>query len=267
MNIVETKNLQKKLRLKLLEMYFKANAGHIGCSLSCIDILISVFFNFKKKEDVFILSKGHAAVALYCCLNEIGEISDDELNTFYKDGTKLPAHPAPNSFESIPFATGSLGHGFPLAAGIAKAKKIKNEKSFVYVLISDGDTNEGTTWETAHFASKHELNNLIVIIDKNKIQGFDRTDNVLGDTAKKEKWIEMGFEVKEIADGHDISEISNSIDFLKKIKNNKPKMLIANTIKGKGVSYMENTIDWHYWPMNENQYNQAIQEINEKYNA
>ncbi len=267
MSEINFKNIQKKLRLKILEMYFNANAGHIGCSLSCIDILISIFLNQKTKDDIFLLSKGHAAVALYCCLNEIGEISNEELNTYYKDSTKLPAHPAPNSFHSIPFATGSLGHGFPLAVGIAKAKKLKNENSYVYVLMSDGDTNEGTTWESAHFASKHKLNNLIAIIDKNSIQGFDKTEDVIGDTAKKEKWTEMGFEVIEIADGHDINEIIKSIDILKSSNNDKPKLIIANTIKGKGVSFMENTIDWHYWPMNETQYKQAIQEINEKYNA
>ncbi len=256
---------KKKLRLKILELYYISNAGHIGCSLSCIDILISIYFKLKSKDDVFILSKGHAAVALYCCLNKIGEISDKEMQTFYKDGTRLPAHPAPNTFREIPFATGSLGHGFPLAAGIAKAKKIKNERNFVYVLMSDGDTNEGTTWETAHFSAKNELNNLIVIIDKNKIQGFNKTEDVIGDTAELEKWEGMGFETIEIADGHDISEIIKSLELLKSSGNNKPKLLIANTIKGKGVSYMENTIDWHYWPMNENQYIQAVKEINENY--
>lgn len=263
-NIVET---QKRLRLKLLEVYNKVNAGHIGCSLSCIDILIAIFFNQKTKEDVFILSKGHAALALYCCLNEIGEISNEEFDTFYQDNTHLPAHPAPNSFVSIPFATGSLGHGFPLAVGVAKARKLKNNDSYVYVLLSDGDTNEGTTWESAHFATKHKLNNLIVLIDKNKIQGFDTTENVIGDTAKAEKWQAMGFEVMEVADGHNIDTLVTSMVALKHSTTPAPKLIIANTIKGKGVSYMENTIDWHYWPMNEKQYKQAMQEIKEKYNA
>ena len=267
MNSLNSKHLQKKLRLQLLGLYYNVNAGHIGCSLSCMDVLISIFFCQKTKEDTFLLSKGHAAAALYCCLNEIGEISDDELKTFYKDGTKLPAHPAPNAFKSIPFATGSLGHGFPLATGIAKAKKLNSENSFVYVLMSDGDTNEGTTWETAHFAAKHELNNLIVIIDKNKIQGFDRSLNVIGDTAKNEMWAALGFEVIEIDNGHYLQEINSALEALKKSDNNKPKLLIANTTKGKGVSYMENTVEWHYWPMNKDQYVQAIKEINEKYNA
>jgi transketolase len=259
--------LQKKLRLKLLELYYKVNAGHIGSSLSCIDILISIFFFQKKETDTFILSKGHAVVALYSCLNESGRISDELITTLYKNDTILPAHPAPNQIKEIPFATGSLGHGFPIAAGIAKANKLNSDNSFIYVLLSDGDTNEGTTWETAHFATKHNLNNLIVIIDKNKIQGFDKTADVLGDTAKKEKWLCLGFEVLEIEDGHNIEEINKSLDVLKSSKNSMPKVLIANTIKGKGVSYMEDTVDWHYWPMNEKQYQQAINEINNKYNA
>lgn len=262
-----TINIQNKLRLKILKLYYKANSGHIGSSLSCIDILISIFFFQKKKIETFILSKGHAAFALYACLNETGEISDELLNTLYANDTILPAHPAPNQIKGIPFATGSLGHGFPIGAGIAKANKFSKDDSFVYVLLSDGDTNEGTTWETAHFATKHKLNNLIVIIDKNKIQGFDKTSDVLGDTAKKEKWLSLDFEVIEINDGNNIDEINKAIDFLKASKSSKPKLLIANTIKGKGVSYMENTVDWHYWPMNEEQYKQAVQEINKKYNA
>ena len=259
--------IQKRLRLKLLELYYRVNAGHIGSSLSCIDILISIFFFQKKEKDTFILSKGHAAFALYCCLNETGKISDDLMKTLYANDTILPAHPAPNQIKEIPFATGSLGHGFPIAAGIAKANKFNNDHSFVYVLLSDGDTNEGTAWETAHFATKHNLNNLIVIIDKNKVQGFDKTCDVLGDTANYEKWLCLGFEVLEIEDGHNIPELNKSIELLQRSKSTKPKLLIANTIKGKRVSYMENTVDWHYWPMSEEQYKQAVQEIYKKYNA
>ncbi len=261
------KELQKKLRLKILEVSYKVRAGHIGSSLSCIDLLISILFFQKKKEDAFILSKGHAALALYCCLNESGEISDELLDTFYANGTKLPAHPAPNLVKGITFATGSLGHGFPVAAGIAKANQLSQDDSFVYTLLSDGDTNEGTAWETAHFAVQHHLNRLIVIIDKNSIQGFDKTSDVLGDTAAAGKWREMGFEVAEIDDGHDIEAINKALETLRSSGSDKPKFLIANTIKGNGVSYMENTVDWHYWPMNDEQYRQAVNEINEKYHA
>lgn len=256
-NIVE---INKNLRLKALELYKKANAGHIACSLSCMD-LVSYFVLFEKKEsEDFILSKGHAAVSLYVSLNKAALISDNDLNSFYEEGTKLPAHPAPDSFKGIPFATGSLGHGLPIANGLAKSNKLNGSNDFTYVLMSDGETNEGSNWEAASFAVQHKLNKLLVIIDKNKIQGFGKTNDVLGDTAKLEVWSKIGFDVQE-TDGHNIIEINSKVNYLKSLNNNKPKLLIANTIKGKGVSFMENTVDWHYWPMNKDQYNKAVNEV------
>jgi transketolase len=219
-----------------------------------------------KEKDKFLLSKGHAAAAMYACLYHLGEITQEVLDTFYKNGTTLAAHTIPNKFKSIPFASGSLGHGLPIAAGIAKAKKLRNEKSYVYVLMSDGETNEGTTWEAAHFAVFHKLNNLIVVIDKNGLQGFGRTEQVLGDTATHEKLSSIGFEILTI-DGHDVNEINNAIGKLKRSDSASPKLIIANTIKGKGVKYMENKLEWHYLPMTEELYKEAIQDINREYNA
>ena len=177
-----------ELRLKILSLYNQAHAGHIGCSLSCIDLLIGILLTNKSERDTFILSKGHAAAALYACLNQMGELSDDELATYYLDGTSLPAHPAPKQYSGIPFATGSLGHGLPIATGIAHAAKIRDEDSYAYALLSDGETNEGTTWEAAHFAMQHKLDNLFMYIDKNGLQGFGTTAEVLGDTADPAKW-------------------------------------------------------------------------------
>jgi transketolase len=253
-------------RLKILQMYYKAKAGHIGCSLSCIDLMATVFFKFKKGKDKFILSKGHAAVSLYVCLHAIGELKDEDLLTFYKNGTSLPAHPAPGSFEGIPFANGSLGHGFPVAAGIAKAKKLKGDDSKVYVLMSDGETNAGTTWEAAHFAVTHHLNNLIIIIDKNGLQGFGKLEEVLGDTAAYDKWKALGFDIREV-DGHSIEQIENALSELTSSSLPSPKLIIANTVKGKGVSYMENKLEWHYLPMDEDLYKQAVEEVKIKYLA
>jgi transketolase len=252
--------LNTKLRLKLLDLYYKVNAGHIGCSLSCIDLMIASLIEEKIEEDTFLLSKGHAAAALYVCLNELGEISDEVLATYYQNGTTLPAHPAPNQHKGIPFATGSLGHGLPIGLGIAHANKLLKNHARVFVLMSDGETNEGTTWEAAHFAAQQQADNLIVMIDKNRIQGFGYTQDVFGDTADPRKWELMGFEVVE-CDGHDIPALRQCIRQLSASKNGKPKCIVANTIKGKGVSYMENTVDWHYLPMNEAQYLQAKQEI------
>ena len=257
--------LQGKLRLKILEMYFNANAGHIGCSLSCIDLMIGSLMTHKKESEVFLLSKGHAAASLYACLHELGEISDETLKTFYQNGTTLPAHPAPNKIKEIPFATGSLGHGLPIAIGIAQANKILQNNEFTYVLMSDGETNEGTTWEGAHYAVAKRLDNLIVMIDKNGLQGFGNTKEVLGVSADKNKWEAMGFEVVEV-DGHNVAQIQHQIELFKAVKNGIPKLLIANTVKGKGVSYMENKLEWHYLPMKLENYEVAMNDVNNNYN-
>ena len=258
------KQLQGKLRLKILEMYFNANAGHIGCSLSCIDLMIGSLITHRKESEVFLLSKGHAAASLYACLHELGEISDETLKTFYQNGTTLPAHPAPNKIKGIPFATGSLGHGLPIAIGIAQANKILQNDDFTYVLMSDGETNEGTTWEGAHYAVAKRLDNLIVMIDKNGLQGFGNTKEVLGVSADKSKWEAMGFEVVEV-NGHNVFQIHQQIELFKAVKNGIPKLLIANTVKGKGVSYMENKLEWHYLPMKPENYEMAVNDVKSNY--
>ena len=256
---------QKALREKLLSLYFEANAGHIACSLSCIDLLIALF-EIKTKNERVILSKGHAAAAMYTILNANGEINDSILSTFYKNGTKLSAHPSANSFENIPFALGSLGHGFPIGCGIAYANKLQKNNENIFILMSDGETNEGTTWEAAHFAVAKKLDNLMVLIDKNNLQGFGYTKDVLGETAAKNKWESMGFEVIE-TDGHNVEKLIFEINQLKSKKNGIPKLIIANTVKGKGVNYMENKLEWHYLPMNEDMYKKALISLDENYNA
>jgi transketolase len=226
--------------------------------------MIAILFLNKKEQDTFILSKGHAAASLYACLNELGQISDEELATYYQDDTTLPAHPAPGQYKGIPFATGSLGHGLPIGSGIAHAAKLTGENSYSFVLMSDGETNEGTTWEAAHYAIQNQLDNLFMFVDKNGLQGFGATTEVLGDTAAPAKWKAIGFETIEV-DGHDIVAIHAAIQFLKTQKNGLPKAIIAHTIKGKGVSYMEDKLEWHYLPMAPDQYEQAVQEISQKY--
>lgn len=258
--------IQRQLKTKILELSHYANSGHIGGALSCIDLLISILIYNKYDHEDFVLSKGHAALALYACLNYSGEITDIELLTFYKNGTQLPAHPAANKYKGIPFALGSLGHGLSIATGIAMANKIMPAECQTFVLLSDGDTNEGTTWEAAHFAVSNKLERLIVIIDKNSIQGFGNTSDILGDTANAKTWESIGFDVFEI-DGHNIELINSSIQNCRLMMNGKPKVLIASTIKGKGVSYMEKRMEWHYLPMTEDQYKQALQEINRQYDA
>ena len=255
--------LAGQLRLKVLGLYNQAHAGHIGCSLSCIDLMIGTLVLRKRPQDTFMLSKGHAAAALYACLHHLGDISDDELATYYQNGTTLPAHPAPNKHKGIPFATGSLGHGLPIGTGIAHAGKLLGDDSRVYVLMSDGETNEGTTWEAAHFALQHKLDNLVVLVDKNGLQGFGSTADVFGDTADVRKWEAIGFETVEV-NGHDIDAIGKTLDELQ-YGSGKPKIVIAHTVKGKGVSYMENRLEWHYLPMTPDQYEQACADVSATY--
>ena len=251
----------RQSRIKILETHYKAGAGHIGSSLSCIDLMGALYFKEKADEDIFILSKGHAAVALYVCLYLRNEITEDLLNSYYKNGTTLPVHPPPGRFKGIPFATGSLGHGLSVGAGVAKARKLKRDNSsYVYTLLSDGETNAGSCWEAAHFAVKHKLNNLVVLIDKNKLQGFGTTEETLGDTASAAQWQSMGFEVVEL-DGHNIEEITNALQNLKRSVSSAPKLIIANTIKGKGISFMENKLEWHYLSLTAEQYQQALDEL------
>ncbi|MDQ1088830.1 1-deoxy-D-xylulose-5-phosphate synthase N-terminal domain-containing protein [Siphonobacter sp. SORGH_AS_1065] len=260
----ELKQLAGELRLKTLGLYKMANAGHIGCSMSCLDLMIGTLVKQKRESETFILSKGHAAAALYICLNYLGEISDDTLQTFYKNHTTLPAHPAPNKHAGIPFATGSLGHGLPIATGIAKANQLLDADLLTFVLMSDGETNEGTTWEALHFAVNNQLDQLIVLIDRNRLQGFGQTQDILGDSADPRKYEAIGAEVHEI-DGHDIPAIIQTVEHLRSQRNGKPKVIVANTVKGKGISYMENRMEWHYLPMSADLYEQAQKDVTETY--
>lgn len=259
-----TQQLAGQLRLKILGLYRQANAGHIGCSLSCIDLITASLILNKTDDEIFILSKGHAAAALYVALHHLGEISDEQLGTFYGNGTTLSAHPAPRQHRGIPFATGSLGHGLPIGTGVAKANKLLGNDLMTFVLMSDGETNEGTTWEALHFAVSNRLDNLLVMIDRNQLQGFGRTEDVLGDTAAPHLYEAMGCEVIE-TDGHDIDTLSSLIADLKTRRNGLPKVLVANTNKGRGVDYMENQLSWHYTPMSAQQYEQACLYIKNLY--
>lgn len=252
---------RKKLYSSLLKLLFTSHCGHIGSCLSCLDIIATIWIRAKGKNDIFLLSKGHAAPSLYVVMNHVGLIDDKTLATFHDNGTTLPAHTPNNHFpEQIPFPTGSLGHGLSLCTGMALAKRMKKEPGYVYCLMSDGECNEGQVWEAAQFASNNELANLVVFIDRNQIQAFGRTADVLGDPATRAKWEAFGFDVFE-TDGHDPEALTTVIADAKKSTSPKPKLIICNTTKGNAVSFMANTIDWHYLPMKEQQYLAAIDEL------
>jgi transketolase len=243
------------IRRSFLDMHFRVQAGHIGTGLSSIEILTYLYRKFLSHGDRFILSKGHGASALYATLGHIGRLSEADLATYYQDGTLLPAHPAAKAWEDIPAATGSLGHGSPIAAGMAYSfKHLQGSQKRVVALLSDGECNEGSTWEAAMFAAHHKLDNLTLIIDLNGLQGFGRTEEVIDMRPFTQKWASFGWETREI-DGHSFAELDAA---LSAPRTGRPLCVVAHTVKGKGVSFMENKLEWHYLPLTPELYKTAL---------
>jgi transketolase len=249
------RNISRDIRKKILKLSNSAKSAHIGSSLSIVDILVVLYKKFLKKN-IFILSKGHACLAYYCVLQKFNYITDKILKSYGKNNTILLSHVS-HKVPGVVFSTGSLGHGLPYAVGRALAEKIDKKNKKIYVLISDGELNEGTTWESLLFASFHKLDNLVIIIDYNKIQSLDFTKNVLQIEPLNKKLISFGCNVK-IINGHNYYKIYNSLLYKSK---NKPYVIIANTIKGKGVKFMENSILWHYKSPNNQELIKAINEL------
>ena len=260
--------ISKEIRKKVLKMAFEARASHIGSSLSEVDILTVLYFKILSIDpknpwfddrDRFILSKGHGVAALYATLSQKGFFPENILDTYCKEGGKLPGHSTRNCAPGVEVSTGSLGHGLPMGAGMALAGKRDKKNYRVFVLMSDGECDEGTTWEAALFASHHGLDNLIVIIDYNKLQAFGRTNEVLNLEPLKEKWQSFGWKVKEI-NGHNFSEIENTLSRIP-FEKTKPSLIIANTVKGKGISFMEDKLEWHYKNLTQEDYGKALKEL------
>ena len=248
--------IAKQIRIRIIQISNRAKSSHVGSCLSIVDILVVLYKNFINKKNIFVLSKGHACLAYYCVLQKFGHFSNKTLNTYGKNNTVLLSHVS-HKVPGVEFSTGSLGHGLPYATGRALAEKINITNNKIFVLISDGELNEGTTWESLLFASFHKLDNLIIIIDYNKIQSLDFTKNILKLEPLRKKFQSFGCNVKNI-NGHNFIQIYKSF-FVR--KNKKPTVIIANTIKGKGVSFMENTISWHYKYPNLKELEVAIKEI------
>ncbi len=243
------KSLQKKLRLKLVNIAAKTKSAHphLGSCLSCFDIMIQTLLYEMSSRDKFILSKGHAALTLYVLLNYQGKLSNSILANYFKDGTDLGIHPPSTMKKEIPLATGSLGHGLSFSAGLALAYKLKKTTNppRVYCLMSDGECNEGAVWEAALFARHHKLHNLIVMIDKNGVQAFGRTRDVMGDAATLEKWNAFGFTVIT-CDGHNLNSLEQAFRIVKKTRDTKPFVLICNTKRAKGIRSLEDTLQSNY---------------------
>jgi len=254
-----SKNTISNAQKRLLKMHFDSGVGHIGGNLSALDIMLVVFHEFLSAHDKFILSKGHAAGALYIALWSVGRLQDEELKSFHQNGTLLAGHPPAKGIADIAFATGSLGHGLSLAAGTALGFKLRACKDRVFCLTSDGEWQEGSTWEALIFACHHQLNNLTVMVDHNGLQGFGSTAEVASMSPLWEKL--QGFNADiTIIDGHDIEAIRSALNE----RPNKLRIIILRTIKGHGISFMENKMEWHYLPLTETQFQTAIAEIESK---
>ncbi|ADN09550.1 transketolase [Sulfurimonas autotrophica] len=257
--------IAKEIRKSIVKMNAKSYASHSGTALSVVDILTVLYFKIMnidsanpslKNRDRFILSKGHGSSALYATLAEKDFFDKSLLEGFYIDGGELPGHLDKEAAPGVEVSSGSLGHGLSLGIGMAIANKIDNNDSNVYVVCGDGELNEGSVWEAIMFAPHKHLDNLTLIIDYNKLQGYGRTNEVINLEPLKDKLLSFNWDVIEI-DGHNFSEIESAL-----LKNSKqPKAIIAHTIKGKGVSYMENKFEWHYKSPNEEQLNIALNEL------
>lgn len=262
-----TNQLAKEIRLLSLKMVYNAKASHIGGSLSMADLLAVLYgsimkFNPKepdwKGRDRFLLSKGHACASLYSTLALAGYYATDELDTYGKDGSRFISH-ASHKVPGVELSTGSLGHALPVACGIALAGKIKNENFRTFVLISDGELDEGSNWESILFAPQHNLNNLVLIVDYNKIQSLGRVEDVLSIEPLEKKFEAFNWHTCTI-DGHDHKQIFETLS--SDMGGNKPKVIIAHTIKGRGVDFMENKLLWHYKSPDNEEYSDAITQIN-----
>jgi transketolase len=252
--IKELEQIARNIRARIIENSHRTQTPHLGSCLSCVDILVAAYFAVLRidpnkpvgvNRDRFILSKGHAAPALFQVLAERGYYPKSRLDSYGEDGSVFAEHPpAPSHLPGIEAATGSLGHGFPMGLGMALAGRIRNLQYKVIALVSDGECNEGSVWEAAMLAASQKVENLAVIIDFNKWQATGRSVEVMGHNSLAEKWRAFGWSASEI-DGHNMSELVKRLEHLPD-GSGKPVAIVANTVKGKGVSFMEDDNNWHY---------------------
>lgn len=267
-NIKELEDIAKNVRANIIEQVFRGKSGHPGGALSCADILTALYFNQMninpknpkaEGRDRLVLSKGHASPALYAVLAERGYFEKEELTGFRNIESKLQGHPDMNKVQGVDMTTGSLGQGLSVANGMAMASKLNQDGFRVYCILGDGEIEEGQVWEAAMTSAQYGLDNLCVIVDNNNLQIDGKIEDVMSPYPIDEKFKSFGFEVITI-DGHNFKDIIEALNKSRNIKG-KPTAIIAKTVKGKGVSFMENQVGWHGKAPNEEQYNQAIEEL------
>ena len=252
-NTADLAAISRRIRARLVEMSHVAETPHLGSSLSCVDMLVAAYWGTLRVDparpldpnrDRFILSKGHAATALYAVLAERGFFDPKLLDTYNEDGAALPEHPGLQCVPGVEAATGSLGHGLPIALGMALAARIQNRPTRCLVLMSDGECEEGSVWEAAMFAPAQKLDTVTVMIDYNKWQATGRSDEIMALAPLAEKWRAFGWDACEV-DGHDLDALLAALR-REPDGTGRPRAIVCHTVKGKGVSFMEDDNNWHY---------------------
>jgi transketolase len=264
---VESTELAQRIRKHALRMTSEGGSSHIGAVFSMADIVAVLYadvLDVRPQEprwmdrDRFILSKGHAGAGIYAALAESGFFPVEQLSTHYQDGSLLSGHVSHKGIPGVEFSTGSLGHGLPVGAGMAYGASLDKRAHRVFVLLSDGECDEGSNWEAILFAAHHKLRNLLVIVDYNKIQSLASVADTIALEPFTDKWVSFGWEVREV-DGHDHAQLKQVLDT--QSTDGRPVCVIAHTTKGKGVSFMENTVLWHYRTAKGEEYARALQEL------
>jgi transketolase len=256
--------LARQIRLAVLTGSKRANVGHIGSALSVTEILAALYGQVLRvpspddpDRDRFILSKGHAALALYGALYARGWMDEETLASFCREHTLVGVHPD-HHLPGIDFSTGSLGQGLSFGAGAALAARLSGSERRVFVLVSDAECNEGSVWEAVMFAAQHRLSNLVAIVDVNGQQALDHTHRVLDLSPIETRWASFGWQT-HVVDGHDVAQLTHALGC--DPSGDAPRVVVARTVFGKGVSFMEGQIKWHYIPMNDDEYRQALQQV------
>jgi transketolase len=257
----------RAVRAATVRMAHDGKTPHVGSALSAVDLLVALYFHAMRlapkadapDDDVFILSKGHGCMSYYATLAERGVFPPSLLASYAQNGGALPEHPTPGHIPGVRVATGSLGHGLAIAAGMAYARALDGRPGRVFTLLSDGECNEGSVWEAAMFAAGRRLDGLVAIVDYNKLQAMGRSDEVTALAPLADKWRAFGWATREI-DGHDLAAIVAALDALP-YASGRPSAIVAHTVKGKGVSFMEDDLEWHYRPPSDADLARALAEL------
>ena len=260
--------IAKKIRKNILDMAFSGSTVHLGCALCLVEIFAVIYRNHLNYDffdpldptrDFLVLSKGHGVMAQYACMKELGWLDEKTLLNYFADGTDLKGL-SDSRVQGLEVTSGSLGHGLSVGVGIAFGHHLKKVNQKTFVIVGDGELNEGACWEAIQFAGHHQLQDLMIVVDKNNFQAMDATSEIINQENLKIQIESFNFNVVDL-DGHDEQALDQAIQDLFELRNNRPSCIIANTVKGKGISFMENKNEWHYRSLNQSLYDSAISEL------